>query len=901
MIEKKLEIGEDITSFLTEKIIKEKKDSRDFSSYLLIFPHKRPKFFIEKFISKKISAPFYPPVYFDIDALVQYLLDIDSFSKEIDLYFLIFSLFEKKLGFKKFLKEKPIFAFEWGKSFLNAFDKVQMELIELEDLKKIKLEEEDTFFEHFPELCELFLRELQKNDMITRGLSYNLAARKGKFEKLEKFERIFYVIPPGLTKSEREILKKIKKFKNLEIITEGFSLDENFNVIFDDFSKSKNFKNALNFFKIVPSSSDHAQLIHLRKLLKEIENEESVAIVLPKSRNLLPLLEIVLNFFPEKEFNVSLGYPLSFSQLYKTIEAIFDFHIKKIDGKINLNLFIKLLLNPFILTFFSDSIRSKGIIKKFESKMLGENIYFLEKDKIFLYFKDILAPEEFLESLNFIFKNFIDPLEKPKDLKDLAEKIYEILNLFSTNETLKKDPLFYDYLEEFYIFLLELINSKASFSFEQEDLFDLFLFLIQERRINFKGHPLKGWQILGFLETRTLSFKNVFFLNLNEGIVPAIDVYDPILPLTVKKILKIPGPEEEEKIFKHHFLHLLCSSQKCNLFYIENEEEKERSRFIEQIIWEKQKAEKLLEEPVEKIELKLNLKNLKKFIVEKDDLILEYLRENAFSYSSIDTYLSCPLKFYFGYVLNLEEEKKLTEDLDYLKIGETIHKILEELLKDFAGKEINEKSLKEIIDILKDKIEKVFNEKGFRQNLQNKFLKNLIYKRIYELLNDRKAFPLPFKILKLEEKINGIKFNEIKLNGRLDRIDVIYTGKKEKIRVVEYKSGKLKKFIKKGDLEIKSFEEFQNRIESFQVPVYIQLVKNYSETKDKETELLFYSLRNSDFFPKKEEDLKIMIEKGEELLKRFFEIIFDKSQPFEPKPSKIDFCNYCSFFYICKT
>lgn len=897
MLKKELEIGSRIVEEISNKLLNDFKDG-NFSEALLIFPHKRPKFFIEKTISKKLKKPFYSPVYFDMDLFIQNLIEIDSFTKDLDLYFIILSLFEKKENFKEFYERSPIFVFEWAKGFLENFDRVQMELIEYKTLKDSILEEDSTFFEYFPDLYKEFLEKLNSEKMITRGMAYNLASKKGNFEKLKKFKKIYFIVPPGLTKAEKEILKRMKELENLEIFLEGLSLDENFDIHLKDLEN-------INKFEAIKFPSDHSQLVNLREKLKKIEKEESVAIVLPKTKNLLPLLEIVLSSFPEKDFNISLGYPIFYSNFYKFLETILNLQINKLEDKYNSKLIIGFLKDPFIFNLYEkDPFSFKIKIQKMEQDFLEKSIYYISKEEIIDCFKEKEDSKDFLEFIKLLLNNFFIPFEKIKDLGDLNEKIYNILNIFSKNKILKFNPLSEEYLEALYEFIMELKESKlASISFlKKEFYFEFFLSLLKSKKINFKGHPLKGWQILGFLETRTLSFDNIFILNLNEGIIPSIDIYDPVMPLAAKKILRIPGPEEEEKIYKHHFLHLLQSAKNCNLFYIENDEEDIRSRFLEQIIWKMEKKEGKLFKEEEGRHFNIIVSKKEDLIIEKTEDILKILKEKIYSPSSIDNYLSCPLKFYFENLLNLKEKEELEEDFDALKVGTIIHKIMLELLKPYKRKKIEKKDLNNIKKGLEKIIDNELNKELPKNNLQKRIFKELLIYRINKCLNDEKAFPEEFEIIDLEVLIDKIDFNGLYLKGRLDRIDKLSNGK---LRVVDYKSGSQRKFFKREKFnEPKTFEEFQNEIDSFQPPVYLYILKKKYEIDYEETDVLFYHLKETEknrYFPKNEKDIDHLILYGEKLLQKFLSIILDKNQPFEAKPKEERNCQYCSIFYFCKS
>ena len=66
----------------------------------------------------------------------------------------------------------------------------------------------------------------------------------------------------------------------------------------------------------------------------------------------------------------------------------------------------------------------------------------------------------------------------------------------------------------------------------------------------------------------------------------------------------------------------------------------------------------------------------------------------AISASAINTYLDCPLKFYFSVVEGIREEEEVSETIESDVFGSILHKVMEELYKPFQGKMVT-------VDLLK--------------------------------------------------------------------------------------------------------------------------------------------------------------------------------------------------------
>ena len=671
----KYPIGTDFISIISENILKNKK-TKDFSKVLTIFPHKRPKLFIYKKLSNLIGQPFFPPKYFDMDSFILFLIEKDEFLNEMDSFAILYEILEKiKSNKLKKILEKPSLLIPWTREILKTIEELEMELINLKDFKSIKNfnEERELSLQIFYKIYKSFIEEIEKMEKFPRGICYKKAANLQKFKELDKFEDIHFVLPFGLTKSEDKIIKKLEKIKNINFYLEEIEI-----------------KDKEPRVEIFPCSSSHSELLKLRDELSKIKDKENLAIVIPEPSLLLPILENVISVLENIKFNISLGYPYKFTKLYNFIEKFLNLQKSKTNGKYKSSEILSFFQDLANIEFFKGKYQKKTI-KKLEEYLTSKNIFYISLEDIGKINKDF---SKFIQ-------NLLLPFENLKDLKDLLEKIEDVLKGIGRTS----HPFNFEFFSTIFEFLEELKNSKIiKLNYKNLELIDLFLALLKEKKIYFKGHPLKGLQILGILETRALSFDNVFILDLNEGILPKIKTYDPIIPLSIKKLLELPGPKEEEKIYRHHFLHLINSAKNIFCFYVQNEGSNERSRFLEQFIWEKEKSEgKILK--LENKPHKFNLKILKPepLIVEKNDEMIKILKEKFYSATSLNNFLNCPLKFYFNNFLELEEKKELEEDYDALKVGNLIHKILERVQKPFLGKELKglnflKKNLKNIIN-----------------------------------------------------------------------------------------------------------------------------------------------------------------------------------------------------------
>ena len=116
--------------------------------------------------------------------------------------------------------------------------------------------------------------------------------------------------------------------------------------------------------------------------------------------------------------------------------------------------------------------------------------------------------------------------------------------------------------------------------------------------------------------------------------------------------------EKEEEIQRYQFMRLISGAKNVHLIY-ESNQEKEKSRFIEELLWQKQQKENKLDvfnTPRLSFQMgwKLKISKLKRLCA-----MMEYLKNQTYSASRLKTYLDCPMKFYFKYILGLDEKDDL--------------------------------------------------------------------------------------------------------------------------------------------------------------------------------------------------------------------------------------------------
>ena len=195
--------------------------------------------------------------------------------------------------------------------------------------------------------------------------------------------------------------------------------------------------------------------------------------------------------------------------------------------------------------------------------------------------------------------------------------------------------------------------------------------------------------------------------------------------------------------------------------------------------------------------------------------IKTYLAGNV-SASALRKYITCPLDFYYRYVVEFGEEDEVEEDLASSTFGSLIHNCLEELYTPFAQRDkqgvqvtptpgpLTEKALSQMLTTYPAVLRKYFlnyfdqNETLFARGknlLSFEMALDLTKQTLLKELSFVEALQEPLYIIQLEAKFElsqTIQFEQeaipIHFVGYIDRIDCIGNNH---YRVIDYKSGKV--------------------------------------------------------------------------------------------------------------
>lgn len=389
-------------------------------------------------------------------------------------------------------------------------------------------------------------------------------------------------------------------------------------------------------------------------------------------------------------------------------------------------------------------------------------------------------------------------------------------------------PLFRPYAEtilQVFLSIEQSLIGNASF----RDIAGYSNFLqhyIAQQEVPFTGTPLRGVQVLGLLETRSLCFDNVYMLNVNDDVLPGGIESDVLLPRQLREKLGMETRRDRDKLSEYYFNLLVRGAKRVHLFFSETGD-RDKSRFIEQLLWEQQKRRGSFtsDSIMQTVRYKINLANDSVQAIQKSEPMLEALRSFSYSASALDTYLQCPIRFLYRFVLRLEEKEHVSDDLDNQDIGILVHEVLKKFYEPFVGTKLELSKLN--ADRMEQVVEELFTQKfGAEPAGAAYLLKRQIQQQLTRMLINYQKSVVEKNdvVLKgLEEKISIRTFG-VKFEGRLDRIEQRGTS----VFILDYKTGPQpsKVSINFKKLKVEERDTWNDAVVSLQLPFYLLL---YSE------------------------------------------------------------------------
>ena len=819
----------------------------EVSRLAFVFPNRRTGLFFQKYLSEVADKPLFSPTILTINDLFVQLSGKQT-ADRINMLFMLYDIYVRHSGSTETFDE---FLY-WGEMLLNDFDDVdkymadaRMLFTNVTDLREIEndfsfLDAEQiaairTFWSSFypkgdsPNQEEFLavwkilytLYNDLRDALAAEGRGYEGMIFREVVEQMEQnnccdlpYTKVVFVGLNALSVAEERFLIQLQKRGIAD-----FYWDYASEKVTDPNNKAsyfveRNLKNFPSQYPLpaeekvdteievigIPSGIGQAKQVYtlLNELCKEDEMspEEALrtAIILPDEHLLIP----VLNAIPEqiRRINVTMGYPLAGTPVASLMEYILALqkNVRYVDRQ------------PVF--YFRDVLPILN--HRYISSTCPEIVNALVKDiaennRIYISAADLGKTD----LLSVLFLPVTDVNTFSDYLINVLQELNKVMHALSSGEEEEDATQRTNDLEQEFIFhyfttvnRMKEIMQDAGIEMKIDTYFRLLKRVTDTITIPFRGEPLSGLQIMGVLETRALDFDRLIILSMNEGIFPLRKAANSFIPYNLRRGFGLPTYEHQDSVWAYHFYRLIYRANHVSLLYDTRSnglQTGEVSRFVHQLHYH-------YEVPLQNKLVVYNVSSAKTpaLQVKKTDEVMQRLNafhkggNRAISASAVNTYLDCPLKFYFSVVEGIQEEEEVSETIESNVFGSILHKVMEELYMPLCGKIVTAdllKAIKKDTPVLTGAIARAFAEIFFMSDVvrpltgQNFLIGEMIRKYVEKIL-ERDSKLTPFRYIESERKINrlftlGDNRTEIQLKGFIDRIDEV----RDAVRIIDYKSG----------------------------------------------------------------------------------------------------------------
>jgi ATP-dependent helicase/nuclease subunit B len=938
----------------------------NISQVCVVLPNRRAGLFLKKYLAEQVKKTIWAPAIFSIEDFmteISRLRMCDATETLFELYEVYRALEgEKAQEFDEFV--------HWGQQLIGDFNEIDSYLVDSGDLfsflneakaltiwnlENTPLTEFEKQYLHFFNSLNRY-HELLSERLLKEGLAYAGLLFRKTSEMLPSmiadlpWKNVVFAGFNAMTRAEETVVDLLVQSGKGELLwdSDAYYLEDDTQEAGYFLRKWKRkwtrvpFQWTENCFAASPKSIKITgvplhigQAKYCGELIRELtsgnDHPEDTAVVMMDEQLLIPLL----NSLPDNitELNITMGLPLRQTPLYDLLEAIFGMHLNLRgfsagvagSGKFYYRDVLKVLQHPYILGIAGTLSEGSpfSIEELIKSIRLGTRI-FLGKEMLY-------SSSAGLFSQNL---NFLDPLfnswqtigEAMTNLSAFLGVMQEGLIRKNKEEKKNGNVLELEYLFAFskIVFRLSALTEKYGTVSNLQTLFSLFKQISGSTSLPFYGEPLRGVQVMGMLETRTLDFKNIILLSANEDLLPAGKTTQSFIPYDIRRQFQLPTYKSKHSVSAYHFYRLLQRASTVHCMYNTEPDELgggEKSRFIKQIVHELRDynpgitiREEILATHPETGRMRPVLS------VPKTGDVLDKLNKKALSgmsATSINNWLLCPLKFYFRDLLGLEEPKEMKETIDAQVLGSSVHKALEILYSPYKNNYLDTAAIGKMLQNMEDAIDKAFHDEYQGSDLA--YGKNLLIVRVAKImlrrflqfeirnLDEHAKMGARVKLLDLEKFVqrsleipveNG-KLT-VKMKGFIDRIDRVG----DSLQIIDYKTGK----VNPADLVLSDWQDLQDNPETGKILQLLIYAWFMSGDIERGISPGIISLRkiNEEFMsvtlPEEENqqgritqaDLTIF----EKILAEILVSVFDPSLPFSQTedPSR---CQYCDFITLC--
>lgn len=855
-------------SRIAETYYKYEKD--ELYKYCFVFPNRRSGVFFQKYLSEIATSALILP---EITTITDFISSITG-SNEASRIELLFTLYEEYSKLSNEVADFDQFVF-WGDMIINDFNDVDKYLADARQLftnvKEIKeinssyltdeqiniineywgesrpLESIEVFWKHlhtptpetdnkkkFLKLWEILYplysnlkKSLEKKELSYSGMAYRNAVDiiKNRAAEDMEFTKYIFVGFNVLSTSEEKIFDYLK-IKGIA----DFYWDFNSPAFKDKFNKAGRFLNRyISEFKssyrieetdittfpdieVISIPSEIGQAKYAGQIIKNLlednkikdkSNAINTAVVLPDEELFMSMLHSI----PEEvdAVNITMGYPMKYTSVAALVNAISAMHLKARKIKDEFQYYHEDVKTILAIPF----------IRKIAGNSFHTIVEYIQSNKAFF------VPASFLTGISPELSGLFMPVNDPNNTTEVITYLKNILSIVENhiinNTKSETDNIELGFIAQYITTLNQFAATieKHSINMQEKTFFFMIERLLATSSIAFEGEPLKGLQIMGVLETRSLDFENVIILSMNERIFPQKHFSKTFIPNNLRRGFGLATSEFQDSIYSYYFYRLISRAENVYLLYDSRSQgisSGEKSRYIYQLqhlycsdkIINKSASFRIVppEQP------RINVVKSPR-IMDKLDRYRTPDSGKSFSASSINTYINCPLQFYFEKVEDIYADDDISEFMDSGTFGTIVHSVLKEIYETQLPDKNNDILItEEIIEGVKKN--QILLERLITRTINREFhykkddcldpltgesyLIGDIVKYYIQLLleYDKKTTPFIYVCGEKKEEFFWKLSPETGFNFKqyIDRVDIVNPhSPDEMLRIVDYKTG----------------------------------------------------------------------------------------------------------------
>ncbi len=541
-----------------------------------------------------------------------------------------------------------------------------------------------------------------------------------------------------------------------------------------------------------------------------------------------------------EKINITMGYPLSITPIATLINHILTLQTELTNNRENITQFY---YKPILSILSHSSI---------------QNIYPTSSAKIIdqitqANYIRITAPElhNIITKLNTdeaekqFFTTLFTPHITTNELLEYLSNIITHLSNFKSQISIEKEFL-YQYNQQ--LNQLKTLSTHKPTLLTPNLLRTLIMRLTSSLKVQFKGEPIEGMQIMGLLESRLLDFENIILISFNDQKIPGNKSVNSVIPYNLRRAYNLPTHEVSDAIQAYNFYRTFYHTKNLHLIYDSRNEgaQNEISRYFYQLQY-------LLNAPMQQYNYQLQILNTndkteenQKITIHKTPEIINKLNSyktytptiledetqktegdstlnpqllNSLSASRLKDYIACPLHFYFNTIADIKSPNEIKETGETSLLGRIYHKAMELYYNQYTTPQsLNPKQIKALVH---DAF--IRENKSSGRQVQITGFNSLIFNLTLQFVTDTIKFDIArhqqdhFSNVQSEVEINH-PIHQINFKGYIDRID--QTG--DTINIIDYKTttSKTKKEINIIDL-FTSHESVYHEL--FQIILYCHI------------------------------------------------------------------------------